>query len=255
MQNLPKILCIVIFVSLIANLSFADDDRTLIRGERAFAACANCHTIHNGGDHTLGPNLYSVFGREVASVPDFSYSETIQQMSGIWDEDKLNRYIASPKLAASGNEMPFRGILSPHMRADLIAWLKTNPDSYNAKNGSLEALIENANIVRGREIASSCLACHTAGEGMPHKIGPNLWGVMGRDIARAPGFDYSEKLMLREGRWTPEKLNAFLFEVKRFDQGSHMAFLRLGKLEDRAAIIHWLDSLSNQNETNADFNQ
>lgn len=233
--------CIALFIVFsFAALSSEDAE---LNGKRAFATCANCHTIEEGGEHLLGPNLYGIFGRKIASHDDFQYSNALKEMKGTWSEDRLNRYIARPKLIAPGNQMPYRGLTSPHMRADLIAWLKTNPGKYVPPKSSLPDMISTADIERGQELAVACLACHTAGKDMPHRIAPNLWGVIGRDVASAPGFDYSERLMRRGGIWTPETLNAFLFEAKEFDQGSHLAFQKLVRQEDRAAIIKWLQSL------------
>ncbi len=202
-----------------------------------------CHTLDKGGKHLVGPNLYGIYGRAIASAEGFTYSNALKQMNGIWTTEKLNRYIARPKLAVPGNQMPFPGLTSPHLRADLIAWLKTNPNSYVSPDQTLNTLVETVDIERGQDIASACLACHAAAQGAPHRIGPNLWGVVGRDIASAAGFNYSERLMRRTGSWSIETLSAFFLESKKFEQGSHMAFARLSKPEDRAAIIKWLKSL------------
>ncbi len=221
------------------------------RGRDAFEQCAACHTLEPGGETLVGPNLYGIFGRAVASVEGFAYSESLRSKVGVWDEDALNRYIARPKLAVPGNNMPFVGMTSPRARRDLIAWLKTNPSRYDPAESDFQALLVRDEVSRGAQIARACMVCHTASEDMENNIGPNLWGVVGRPIASAPGFDYSERIMRREGVWTPDALNGFFMENKTFDQGSHRAFGRLKRPSDRAALISWLKTLNSGGDHHA----
>lgn len=238
----------MVIVGLHVPIAVGETEPDLKNGERAFATCANCHTLHEGGEHIYGPNLYGVFGRKIASVPGFDYSESLKAADGVWDEDALNRYIARPKLARPGNQMPYQGLLSPHARADLIAWLKTNPGEYHGTEDDIDSLVGMASPDSGLTHIRACLVCHEASEGAGHKIGPNLWGVVGRPIASAPGFDYSEDLTRRTGFWTPQTLEDFFTEPKQFRQGSHLAFQKLRIREDRAAVIAWLKSRSDEHE-------
>lgn len=216
------------------------------RGERVFMRCATCHTIEEGGTGKLGPNLHGLVGRDIASVPGFRYSDTLLAEEGNWTLARLNAFLARPRLATPGTHMPFRGILSPHDREDLLAYLvevqtgKTpEPDP-----GLIRDFLNRGDAARGHNLFRPCSVCHNADAAAGHKIGPNLAGVVGRDVATAPGFSYSERLMRRGGTWTPETLNAFIFETKKFDQGSHMAFLALSQLADRADLIAYLREIS-----------
>lgn len=239
--------CAALAVALVFQPAVAvgETEPNLQNGQRAFATCANCHTLHEGGDHIYGPNLHGVFGRPIGSVPGYEYSESLSNAEGVWDEDALNRYIARPKLARPGNEMPYQGLLSPHARADMIAWLKTNPGEFKGADNDIDTLVELAAPDAGLPHVRACLVCHEASEGAGHKIGPNLWGVVGREVGSAPGFDYSEDLSRRSGTWTPQTLEAFFTEQKQFRQGSHLAFRQLRIREDRAAVIAWLKTRSN----------
>lgn len=232
-------LCIMLGVP--SGLPLAADAETLKKGEAAFRHCTGCHTIERDGDHLLGPNLYGVFGREIASAKGYSYSDQLSAMAGAWDQNRLNRYIARPKLAVPGNNMPFPGITSPHLRADLIAWLKSNPAKMTAPPRQDDA-------ANGARLAAACAACHSFGKGEKNQIGPNLWGVIGRPVAGLATYDYSERLMRRSGTWTRASLEVFLTEKKEFDQGSHMAFRQLARTDDRRGIIAWLTTLSDNSE-------
>lgn len=251
----PRARCIVVLLSFLvfsatplSGIEQPENPDLEQRGRAAFEQCAACHTLELGGDTLVGPNLYGIFGRAVASIQGFAYSESLRTRGGVWDEDALNRYIARPKLAVPGNNMPFVGMTSPRARGDLIAWLKTNPRQYDPAESDFQALLVRDEVSRGAQVARSCMVCHTASEDMENNIGPNLWGVVGRPIASAPGFDYSERIMRREGVWTPSALNGFFMENKAFDQGSHRAFSRLKRPSDRAALISWLKTLNSNSD-------
>ncbi len=195
------------------------------------------------GEHGIGPNLYGVFGRKIASATDYEFSESLMQRKEVWDENNLNRYIARPKLLAPGNAMPFPGITSRHTRSALINWLKTNPEYSDPPASDFTQMVADADTVRGASVGQRCLVCHSIDTEGHHSIGPNLRSIVGRKIAGAPNFDYSERMLRLEGTWTIDALYRFLIAPKAFDQGSHSAFRSLTSPMDRAALIAWMNTI------------
>jgi cytochrome c len=98
----------------------------------------------------------------------------------------------------------------------------------------------------GQAIAKKCTSCHSFEQGGPNKIGPDLWGVVGRDIASVADFSYSGTLSEKEGDWTFAKLNEFLTSPKAWAPGTKMTFAGLTKPKDRADVLLYLRSLSDQ---------
>lgn len=110
------------------------------------------------------------------------------------------------------------------------------------------ALIATADIAKGEKLSKACAACHGFENGGPNKVGPNLWGVVGRAKATHGGFDYSASMKETGGSWSYADLNKFLWKPKKFIDGTKMNFIGLKKPEDRAAIIAWLRTLSASQE-------
>jgi len=105
-------------------------------------------------------------------------------------------------------------------------------------------LLANADSTSGEKISKKCIACHTFSAGQASKIGPNLWDVVGRDIASGTAFPYSNALQDVEGTWDFVELDKFLTSPKRYAKGTKMAFPGLPKPSDRADVIMYLRSLS-----------
>lgn len=95
----------------------------------------------------------------------------------------------------------------------------------------------------GKAAARVCAACHSFDQGGPNKVGPNLFGVVGGDIAAKDGFKYSDALQKAEGAWTAEKLNAYLANPKEAIPGNKMAYAGLKDEAKRKDLIAYLASL------------
>lgn len=93
-------------------------------GAKVFKICAACHKAEEG-KNGVGPSLYKVVGRDIASASGFAYSDAMKAQDGVWTPEKLNTFITSPKDAVPGTKMPFAGIKDDGKRKDLIAYLET----------------------------------------------------------------------------------------------------------------------------------
>lgn len=109
-------------------------------------------------------------------------------------------------------------------------------------------LLASADLAAGETVFKKCASCHTWEKGGKNKVGPNLWDVVGGKIgSHAADFKYSAALVAygEDGKtWTYDELNGFLFKPKAHIKGTAMGFAGLKKTQDRANIIAWLRSHS-----------
>jgi cytochrome c len=300
------------------------------KGATQAKKCAACHSEEKGGPIKIGPPLWGVVGRDIASVEGFAYSDALQGKEGQWTYENLFAFVHGPREWAPGTKMAFAGIKNPEDLADVLVFLRTLADqpvplpeappegtaateqaagqgeaasaatattseqapageqtaakeqaapaaaatgssgqpaeagqqaaaveqgapagaapagaaSSGAGDGA-GALLAQADVDAGAKDARKCGACHSFEEGGPAKIGPPLWGVVGRDIASVEGFSYSDALAGKEGAWDYQALDAFLTQPREWAPGTKMAFAGLKKPEERADVILYLRSLSN----------
>jgi len=109
---------------------------------------------------------------------------------------------------------------------------------------TFEELLAIASIEDGKKVSSKCTACHGFNSGGNNRIGPNLWGILGKAKAEASGFKYSDSLKGLGGIWSIEDMNLWLKSPKKYAPGNSMAFVGLRKDKDRANLIAYLNSMS-----------
>ena len=107
----------------------------------------------------------------------------------------------------------------------------------------ITALLVTANLESGLKIAKKCVACHGFDAGGPNKVGPNLYDIVNKDQGKAD-YAYSKVLAALNGKWTYEELNKFLYKPKLYSKGTKMNYAGLSKTKDRANLIAWLRTKS-----------
>lgn len=102
--------------------------------------------------------------------------------------------------------------------------------------------LASADVAKGEAAFKKCAACHTITPGGANGIGPNLHATVGKPVASKPGFAYSEALKSKGGSWGFDELSAWLKSPKAYAPGNKMSFAGLGKPEDRANVIAYLNA-------------
>jgi cytochrome c len=109
----------------------------------------------------------------------------------------------------------------------------------------IENLLASASSDHGAQVAKECAVCHNFQEGQGPKVGPDLYGVVGRPIASVSGFNYSAALKGKAGgKWDFDTLNTWLTKPSAFAPGTAMTFAGLSSEKQRADVIAYLDTLS-----------
>lgn len=112
------------------------------------------------------------------------------------------------------------------------------------KDPPIETLLASADVAKGERVFKKCAACHVAEKGGANKVGPQLYGIVGRQIAGLGDFKYSGALSGKEGVWDWTALDGFLKAPRKWAEGTSMGFKGLKKPQERADIIAWLNQQS-----------
>ena len=114
------------------------------------------------------------------------------------------------------------------------------------RDRDIAALIKSADITKGKRLSNKCAACHNFEKGKGTKVGPDLWGIVGRKKANVAGFSYSKAMASKGGDWSYQDLFHFIHKPHKFIPGTKMSFAGLAKVQEVADIIVFLHSLSDK---------
>ncbi|WP_417583941.1 c-type cytochrome [Pelagibacterium sp.] len=241
-------------------------------GANLINRCQSCHDYSPANENRTGPGIYGVVGHPIASHEGFAYSDALATLGAngeVWDYEHLDAFLESPRNYAPGTKMSFAGLSNPEDRANLIAFLRENSDDpfplpeapaeeevtpAEGESGEdapvedeLTAALAAVTPEQGEALIVRCQSCHDYSPANANRVGPGIHNVVGADIALHEGYSYSDALasLGAEGEtWTPENLSAFLEDPADFAPGTRMSFPGLADIEDRAALIVFLNSIS-----------
>ena len=135
---------------------------------------------------------------------------------------------------------------SAYQVAGLTSVGTAEPSSENSASGDIMTLLASASISDGKKIFKKCAACHSIEKGKGNKIGPALWGILGRKAGSISDYKYSKAMATHGKSWSFLEMNGFLTKPKDWIKGTKMSFAGLKNEKDRAAVIFFM----NQNSDN-----
>ena len=110
---------------------------------------------------------------------------------------------------------------------------------------SIKAFLALGNFDQGKVVFKKCVACHSISKDGGNKIGPALWGVLGRKVGSVPDYKYSKAMAAYGKSWSFEEMNGFLIKPKDWIKGTKMSFAGLKNEKERAAVILFMNENTN----------
>jgi len=118
---------------------------------------------------------------------------------------------------------------------------ETTSTSSSAGSGEIMALLASASVADGEKVFKKCATCHSIAKGGGNKIGPALWGVLGRQAGSVSDYKYSKAMATHGKPWSFEEMNSFLIKPKNWIKGTKMSFAGLKSEKNRATVILYLN--------------
>ncbi len=117
----------------------------------------------------------------------------------------------------------------------------TEKNSEDIDSGNIMTLFASTSVDDGAKVFKKCTACHSIAQGGGNKIGPTLWGVLGRKAGSISDYKYSKAMAAHGKAWSFDEMNSFLIKPKDWIKGTKMSFAGLKNAKDRAAVILYMN--------------
>ena len=117
----------------------------------------------------------------------------------------------------------------------------TEKKSEDIDSGNIMTLFASTSVADGAKVFKKCAACHSIVQGGSNKIGPALWGVLGRKAGSISDYKYSKAMASHGKAWSFDEMNSFLIKPKDWIKGTKMSFAGLKNAKDRAAVILYMN--------------
>ena len=117
----------------------------------------------------------------------------------------------------------------------------SDASSQDATSGDIMTLLASTSAADGAKIFKKCAACHSITRVGGNKIGPALWGVLGRQAGSISDYKYSKAMATHRKTWSFEEMNSFLIKPKDWIKGTKMSFVGLKNAKERAAVILYMN--------------
>ena len=111
------------------------------------------------------------------------------------------------------------------------------------KTFDIPVLLASADGELGKKVANKCTSCHSFEKGGPDKVGPNLYGIIGSNVAHSATFKYSEAMKGKGGQWNYAELFQYIYNPKKYIPGNRMAFGGVKDEKELANLIAYLRSM------------
>ena len=130
---------------------------------------------------------------------------------------------------------------SAYQVAGVTTVANTTTSETSSETGNIMALFASTSAADGAKVFKKCAACHSIAQGGGNKIGPALWGVLGRQAGSISDYKYSKAMVGYGKPWSFEEMNGFLTKPKEWVKGTKMSFVGLKNAKDRAAVILYMN--------------
>ena len=134
---------------------------------------------------------------------------------------------------------------SAYQVASVTTVASTTSTETSSETGNIMALFASTSAAEGAKVFKKCAACHSIAEGGKNKIGPALWGVLGRQAGSLPDYKYSKAMAAYGKKWSFEEMNGFLIKPKDWIKGTKMSYAGLKSEKERAAVILYMNENTN----------
>ena len=134
---------------------------------------------------------------------------------------------------------------SAYQVANVTTVASTTSAETSSETGNIMALFASTSAGEGAKVFKKCAACHSIAEGGKNKIGPALWGVLGRQAGSLPDYKYSKAMAAYGKKWSFEEMNGFLIKPKDWIKGTKMSYAGLKSEKERAAVILYMNENTN----------